>query len=127
MILSLGEGKSLLEGTIMKLRKWAPGQKVSKAHVIVDHFHVSQDANQRFDDARKIEQDAGKVEIPRKMFLLAKEKPSQKQRERRSSFPSCFISMIASSQSIRTKQKMGAVPIFLLTNTVRINKIFTLS
>jgi hypothetical protein len=52
----------------MKLRKWAPEEKLVKAHVIVDHFHVTQDANRRFDDPRKIEQDAGKVEIPRKMF-----------------------------------------------------------
>lgn len=66
----------------MKLTKWAPEEKLAKAHVIVDHFHVTQDANRRFDDARKIEQDAGKVEIPRKMFLVAKEKLSQKQRER---------------------------------------------
>jgi hypothetical protein len=89
-----------------------PEEKLAKAHVIVDHFHVTQDANRRFDDARKIEQDAGKVEIPRKMFLVAKEKLSQKQRERRSSFPSCFISMIAGSQSIRTKQKNRRCPIF---------------
>jgi hypothetical protein len=78
----LGEEKSFLEGTIMKLRKWAPEEKLAKAHVIVDHFHMTQDAILRVDESRKIEQDVGKVEIPRKMFLVAKEKLSQKQRER---------------------------------------------
>jgi transposase len=52
------------------------------ANVVIDHFHVIQDANRRVDEARRIEQDAWKVEIPRKMFLVGKEKlrPSQKKR-----------------------------------------------
>lgn len=50
--------------------------------VVVDHFHVIQDANRRVDEARKIEQDAWKVEIPRKIFLVGKEKlrPSQRKK-----------------------------------------------
>jgi len=53
-----------------------------QASVVVDHFHVIQDANRRVDEARKIEQDALKVEIPRKIFLVGKEKliPSQRKR-----------------------------------------------
>jgi len=51
-----------------------------EASVLVDHFHVIQDANRRVDEARKIEQDAWKVGISRKVFLVGKEKlsPSQK-------------------------------------------------
>jgi hypothetical protein len=52
----------------MKLSRWAPEEKLAKAYVILDHFHVTQDANRRFDDGWKVGQDAGKVEIPRKMF-----------------------------------------------------------
>ena len=53
-----------------------------EASVVIDHFHIIQDANRRVDEARKIEQDAWKVEIPRKIFLVGKEKlsPSQKKK-----------------------------------------------
>jgi len=50
--------------------------------VVVDHFHVIHDANRRVDEARKIEQDVWKVEIPRKIFLIGKERLSRRQRQR---------------------------------------------
>lgn len=53
-----------------------------EASVVVDHFHVIQDANRRVDEARKIEQDAWKVEIPRKIFLVGKEKLTPSQRKK---------------------------------------------
>ncbi|TLN05351.1 ISL3 family transposase, partial [bacterium] len=53
-----------------------------EAKVVVDHFHLIQDANHRLDEARKIEQEGSKVEIPRKLFLMGKEKlkPAQKRK-----------------------------------------------
>jgi transposase len=57
-----------------------------QASVVVDHFHVIQDANRRVDEARKIEQDALKVEIPRKIFLVGKEKLTPSQRKRIESY-----------------------------------------
>ncbi|MEE9390421.1 MAG: hypothetical protein V3U91_04195 [Candidatus Aminicenantaceae bacterium] len=39
---------------------------------LIDYFHVIQDANRRVDEARRIEQDAWKVEIPQKIFLVGK-------------------------------------------------------
>ena len=52
------------------------------ANVVVDHFHLIHDANHRLDEARKIEQEGSKVEIPRKLFLMGKEKlkPAQKRK-----------------------------------------------
>jgi len=55
-------------------------EELPEAQVVVDHFHLIQDANRRVDEARKIEQDAWKVEIPRKLFLVAKEKLSPKEK-----------------------------------------------
>jgi len=56
------------------------------ARVVIDHFHVIQDANRRVDAARRIEQDAWKVEIPRKMFLVGKEKLKPHQRKKVESY-----------------------------------------
>jgi len=52
------------------------------ASVVIDHFHVIQDTNRRLDEARRIEQDAWKVEIPRKVFLVGKEKLKPYQRKK---------------------------------------------
>jgi len=57
-------------------------EKLPEASIVVDHFHVIHDANRRVDEARKIEQDVYKVEIPRKLFLIGKEKLSKKQKQR---------------------------------------------
>lgn len=50
--------------------------------VVVDHFHVIQDAKRRVDETRKIEQDTWKMEIPRKIFLMGEEKlrPSRRKK-----------------------------------------------
>ena len=40
------------------------------------------------DEARKIEQDVWKVEIPRKIFLIGKERSSRRQRQRFEKAPS---------------------------------------
>lgn len=61
-------------------------EKLPEAKIVVDHFHVIHDANRRVDEARKIEQDVYKVEIPRKIFLIGKEKLSNKQRQHVESF-----------------------------------------
>ena len=47
------------------------------AKVVVDRFHVIADSNKRVDEARRIEQDVfrnRKVRIPRKIFLIGREK-----------------------------------------------------
>jgi len=62
---------------LSSVEKYLPG-----ARVVVDHFHVIQDANRRVDEARKIEQDAWKVEIPRRIFLVGKEKLTLAQRKK---------------------------------------------
>jgi transposase len=40
-------------------------QELSEVPVVGDHFHLIQDANRRMDEARKIEQDACRREIPK--------------------------------------------------------------
>jgi transposase len=57
-------------------------EELPQASVVVDHFHLIQDANVRMDEARRIEQDAVKQEIPRKIFLVGKEKLNPKQKKR---------------------------------------------
>lgn len=57
-----------------------------EANVVIDHFHVIYDANRRVDEARKIEQDAWKIEIPRRLFLIGKEKLSSRQKEKIESY-----------------------------------------
>lgn len=56
-----------------------------EANVVVDHFHMIADANKRMDEARRIEQDVrhkGKVKIPKKIFLVARENLSDRGRQR---------------------------------------------
>jgi len=50
--------------------------------VVTDHFHLIQDANRRVDEARKIEQDACRREIPKKIFLIGQEKLNLREKER---------------------------------------------
>lgn len=61
------------------LRKLA-GAVYPEAKVVADHFHVIADSNKRMDEARRIEQDVHqkrKVQIPKKIFLIAGEKLSE--------------------------------------------------
>jgi len=56
-----------------------------EARVVVDHFHVVADSNKRMDEARRIEQDADrkrKVKIPKKIFLIGREKLSEEKRHK---------------------------------------------
>ena len=56
-----------------------------KAKVVVDHFHVIADSNRRMDEARKIEQDvlgSKKIKIPKKIFLIGREKLGEEKRQR---------------------------------------------
>jgi transposase len=66
------------------LRKAAEGL-FPLAEVVVDHFHIVADANRRMDEARRIEQDVyrkRKVQIPRKIFLVGREKLSEDKKHR---------------------------------------------
>ncbi len=56
-----------------------------KAKVVADHFHVIADANRRIDEARRIEQDVHrkrKVMIPKRLFLIAREKLGMEKQEK---------------------------------------------
>jgi len=66
------------------LRKVAE-EVFSKAKVVVDPFHVIADVNRRMDEARRIEQDLHRrreVKIPKKIFLIGREKLSEEGRKR---------------------------------------------
>jgi len=54
------------------------------AKVVVDPFHVIADANKRFDEARRIEQEVrGKrANIPKRLFLVGREKLREEQRQK---------------------------------------------
>lgn len=68
-------------------------EELPEARIVVDHFYVIQDANRRVDEARKIEQEALKVDIPRKLFLIGKEKLSQKEKEEVESYGQKYPSL----------------------------------
>lgn len=55
-----------------------------QARVVVDHFHVVADANKRMDEARRLEQEAAgnKARIPKRVFLVGREKLREEQRQR---------------------------------------------
>jgi transposase len=55
------------------------------ARVVVDPFHVIAHSNRRMDEARRIEQDVyrrRKVQIPKKIFLVGREKLSEEKRQK---------------------------------------------
>ncbi|HSV30741.1 MAG TPA: transposase [Atribacteraceae bacterium] len=55
------------------------------ARVVVDPFPVIADSNKRMDEARRIEQDVHrrrKGQIPKKIFLVGREKLTEKGRQR---------------------------------------------
>ncbi len=56
------------EGFIQTARRELP-----QATVVIDHFHVIQDANNRVQDARKIEQDIARIRINWKVFTKNEE------------------------------------------------------
>ncbi len=70
----------------MKEGLWRAAEAIfPKARVVVDHFHVIADSNRRMDEARRIEQEEWgnkKLRIPKKIFLVGREKLSEERRER---------------------------------------------
>jgi transposase len=56
-------------------------QELPKAKMVVDKFHVIRDANVKIDEARRIEQEATKKEIKRKIFLKNNENLRDKEKE----------------------------------------------
>lgn len=57
-------------------------ESIPEAEVVVDHFHIISDANRRLDEARRIESEALRVKIPKKIFLKAYERLSEREKER---------------------------------------------
>ena len=64
--------------------KKATEEIFTKAKVVVDPFHVISDANKRMDEARRIEQELhpGKIRIPKKIFLISRDKLSEEKRNK---------------------------------------------
>jgi transposase len=61
----------------------AATEVIPQVKVVVDPFHVIAQANREIDEARRIEQDARKgLKIPKKIFLIGREKLSEKGRQR---------------------------------------------
>ncbi|HAA89069.1 MAG: Transposase IS204/IS1001/IS1096/IS1165 [Thermoanaerobacterales bacterium 50_218] len=64
------------------------------AKIIVDPFHVIQDANRRLNEARKIEQEASNEPIPRLPLIKAEENLTPRQREKleeiKNKYPSLY-------------------------------------
>ena len=56
-------------------------EELPQAKMVVDKFHLIQDANMRIDEARRIEQEAVKKQIKRKIFLKNKEDLGKKEQE----------------------------------------------
>jgi transposase len=60
--------------------------------LVVDHFHLIQDANRRVDETRKIEQDGCHRVIIKKALLLGQEKFSPKDKDRLAKYGELFPS-----------------------------------
>lgn len=58
------------------LKKHLPNSKV-----VIDHFHIIQDANKRIDEERCIANEMLKTKAPKKLFLMNKENLTDKQQE----------------------------------------------
>jgi len=72
----------VVEGFVIDMKdSWRKAVKrvFPQAKVVVDPFHVVQDANRRLDECRKIEQEAYKTDIPRYPLLKPREKLTPKQ------------------------------------------------
>jgi transposase len=82
------------------------------AKIIVDPFHVIQDANRRLNEARKIEQEASKDNIPRLPLIKAKEKLTTRQQEAlekiRNKYPSLY-ELYQLKEDLRQILKMDGV------------------
>lgn len=82
------------------------------AKIIVDPFHVIQDANRRLNEARKIEQEASKENIPRLPLIKAKEKLTLRQQEKleeiKKKYPSLY-ELYQLKEDLRQILKMNRV------------------
>ena len=56
-------------------------EEIPHAKMVVDKFHLIRDANMKIDEARRIEQEATKKEIKRRIFLKNKEDLKDKEKE----------------------------------------------
>ena len=61
-------------GYRFSLKKYLPSSKV-----VIDHFHIIQDANNRIDEERRIANEMLKTKAPKKLFLKNKEHLTQSQ------------------------------------------------
>jgi len=61
--------------------------------MVVDKFHLIRDANMRIDEARRIEQEAVKKEIKRKIFLKNKEDLRKKEQEQMKEYFQKYLSL----------------------------------
>lgn len=61
--------------------------------IVIDHFHLVQDANRRVDEARKIEQDACRRELPKKLFVIGQEKLTPREKERLARYKELYPSL----------------------------------
>lgn len=63
-----------------------------QAKVVVDPFHIIADANNRLDEARRLEQEVrGKrVSIPKRVFLVGREKLQEEQRQKVDDLLGCY-------------------------------------
>lgn len=68
-------------------------RELPEVPVVIDHFHLIQDANRRVDEARKIEQDACRRELPKKLFVIGQEKLSPRERERLARYKELYPSL----------------------------------
>jgi len=57
-------------------------QALPQAQIVLDHFHLIQDANRRLDEARRIEQEVEQVTIPKRIFLVNEEELDKKGRRK---------------------------------------------
>jgi transposase len=54
--------------------------------IVIDRFHIIQDANRRLDETRRIEQEGYRHPIPKILFMLGQEKLSPSKRSRRDQY-----------------------------------------
>lgn len=68
-------------------------EELPQAKMVVDKFHLISDANMRIDEARRIEQEAEKKEIKRKIFLKNREDLCKKEQEQLEEYFQKYLSL----------------------------------
>lgn len=80
-----GEVKRKIEEVCLDMKAsfiQATKDVLPKANIVIDHFHVIQDANRRLDETRRLEQEAAGKVIKKHVFLKGSERLSDKEREK---------------------------------------------